>query len=45
MILHITQYNETPLHYAAMRGHSDIVQILLTDGANTEAINKVTNKY
>ena len=45
MILHITQYNETPLHCAARIGHSDVVQILLTNGANIEVVDEVTNNY
>ena len=35
----------TSLHYAASNGHNDVVQILLTNGANIEAVDEVTNKY
>ena len=45
LILDITQYNKTPLHYAAWNDHSDVVQMLLSNGANIETIDKVTNKY
>ena len=45
LILDITQYNKTPLHYAAWSGHSDKVQTLLSNDANIEAIDKVTNKH
>ena len=41
LILDITQYNKTPLHHSAWSGHSDIVQMLLFNGANIEAIDKV----
>ncbi|MDR3285289.1 MAG: ankyrin repeat domain-containing protein [Holosporales bacterium] len=33
------EYGLTPLHYAAFRGHTEIVEILLAAGANKEAKN------
>ena len=44
LILDITQYNKTPLHHATESGHSNIVQMLLSNGANIEAVDKVINK-
>ena len=32
--------NWTPLHFAAMRGHAGVVEILLGRGASIEAVNK-----
>ena len=40
-----SQHNKTPLRYAAESGHNNIVQMLLSNGANIEAVDKVTNKY
>ena len=31
----------TPLHYAAERGHTDIVSLLLEHGADAEAMDEV----
>ena len=42
-VYHITQYKKTPLHYAASKGHSVVVQMLLDNGANIEAVDQVTN--
>ncbi len=27
------QWNKTPLHYASLRGHSEVVQVLISHGA------------
>ena len=32
--------SNTPLHTAAMHGHTDVVELLLGKGASIEAINK-----
>ena len=40
--LYYIQYNTTPLHYAAQRGHTSIVQLLLQAGANPTIKNYVT---
>ena len=31
----------TPLHYAALYGHTAVVELLLQRGANSEAVDKV----
>ena len=42
-IYDITQDKKTSLHHFAKSGHSDVVQMLLDNGANIEAIDEVTN--
>ena len=39
----MTQFNKTPLHFAAEIGNKDVVQTLLNRGANIEAVTMVTN--
>ena len=41
LIYNIIQFNKTPLHYATESGHSNVVQTLLANGANIEAVVKV----
>lgn len=36
------QLEKTPLHLAAMEGHSDIVSLLVEDGANVNACDMVS---
>jgi ankyrin repeat protein len=35
------QYGFSPLHYAAMRGHTELVTLLLSRGADIEITNDV----
>ena len=37
------QTKYTPLHYAAVNGHSESVQLLLTAKANPNAVNPVSD--
>ena len=36
------QYNDTPLHVAALYGNVNAMKILLDHGANPNALNKVS---
>ena len=38
----LLQNHETPLHYAAREGHTDVVQLLIDKGADINAKNKVS---
>ena len=38
----IIQIGYTPLHYAAFNGRTEIVELLIQNGANLDALNKVT---
>ena len=38
----ILQRRSTPLHYASFGGHTEVVPILLSNGASTEAKNSVS---
>ena len=42
----VLQYGSTPLHWAASKGKSEVVKVLLTAGATVDARNTVsyTNK-
>ena len=40
----LLQYGWTALHCASMYGHTEVVQYLLTNGANLSATNKVNHK-
>ena len=45
MLLTITlfsQFNRTPLHYAARNGHSKVVQLLLSHGATVNMKDRVS---
>ena len=37
------QYDRCPLHLAAEKGHTDIVNILITHGANVDTKDRVRN--
>ena len=37
------QYDTSPLHVAAEKGHTDILNILITHGANVDAKDEVKN--
>ena len=39
----LLQYDKTPLHSAAMNGHSEAVQLLLTAKANANAEDLVSD--
>ena len=36
------QDHQTPLHWAAMRGHTDVVKLLIEKGADVNAKDKVS---
>ena len=38
----VWQYGDTPLHFAAMQGHTEVVKVLVEAGATVEATNKVS---
>ena len=40
-VLHVKGSNSTPLHLAASGGHSEVVRVLLTAGANVTQMDKV----
>ena len=40
----LLQYSSTALHYACANGKTEVVQYLLTNGANLSATNKVNHK-
>ena len=42
-MLLLPQYKATPLHEAAVNGHSESVQLLLTAKANANAANTVSD--
>ena len=37
----LLQYDKTALHYAASNNHPEIIKILITNGADVTAVNKV----
>ena len=39
----LLQDNKTPLHYAAERGDSSIVQVLIDKGAGVDCVDKVSD--
>ena len=39
----MTQYGSSPLHVAAEKGHTDVVNILVTHGANVDTLDWVSN--
>ena len=38
------QHKQTPLHFAAHRGHVSVVQYLITSGADVETVDDVSIK-
>ena len=43
-VICLFQYNQTPLHYASKRGHSEVVQVLLSHGATVNMKDEVSYK-
>ena len=37
------QNNQTPLHFASKRGHSEVVQVLLSHGATVDMKDRVSS--
>ena len=42
--MYIYQYLRTPLHKAALKGHTDVMKVLLAAGANIEAKDGVSDR-
>ena len=39
------QDRKTPLHYASERGHSEVVQVLISHGATVDMKDRVSSIY
>ena len=35
------QFNRTPLHQAAARGHKDVIEVLIRHGASVDVVDEV----
>ena len=39
--MYIFQFNQTPLHKAAKRGHKDVMELLIRHGARMDVVDEV----
>ena len=44
-VVYIFQDKKTPLHYAARNGRTEVATLFINNGANVNAVDKVSIKY
>jgi len=45
MICYFLQYGDTPIHLASRYGHVELVEKLISSGADVNVVNKVSVNY